>query len=788
MGNRAPACSSCNTQRCADELGLARTESRDPDCDPAGTVFNETLEGLPLLDQEVLRFAGTANLSAVRWLLAMGADIRVRDSHGTTLLHAACRSGSCAVVRELLHQGAAPDAMDTAGWTPLHVAALMGRRPLVVLLLQHSADATAKNKRGATAAAVCTDPGMREVFQGPGASALQGLPASDGHGGVRGDASDRTTCCVPFFVPRKPLFIDAVHNSQLVSLCSEMLDRSVGHGLAFSVAVGVVKDRPTDLSHFLLQQRIDPARLGEFLGEELSMSETLRLAFMDSMDLFNTGVVGALYRAFRHIHAPRNFGKMDRLTTAVAHMWWRAHDALDDVSDDEEGLRSPPAPEPGCELRGLHLRQHLHSVEGLQRLMFSTVMLYWALHGSKMAVPMTANVSKDHLSLHGWLNMNLGIEVHGSEVPECVLEGIYLALIEQDSRNLLPSFDTVASPRSLAPPEHCSQGWAYIPPGGLERFEQVLATANGGSPQTPHLAQCILSEASPTHLFSPRKGLDGQGLGASAAMDAGAEAVWLTLRCSLILFLATSPCDAAPYAFMRLTDAVLRDVDRSSRQLVLAGRLRRLGPSSKPNAEGAALEAWTPFGDIARHPLELCFLLRDGRFQSFAALWLELRFGTDEDLELWLAAFGAVCREPPRGGGAEPLAGGEKGRTPALHRGIDVEEPARPRVPKPVSPAADPRSPPPSPPGSEPRQPRTHISAMPLQQLHQPHLPRFDPVAPLTPNSIGGTSEDEAEPAKAKAPEEDVGERQEGPQDIDKALATDHCKDATVVRIVTNFV
>jgi len=40
----------------------------------------------------------------------------------------------------------------------------------------------------------------------------------------------------------------------------------------------------------------------------------------------------------------------------------------------------------------------------------------------------------------------------------------------------------------------------------------------------------------------------------------------------------------------------------------------------------------------------------------------------------------------------------------------------------------------------------------------------------------------------AQAPEEDVGERQEGPQDIDKALATDHCKDATVVRIVTNFV
>mmetsp|Transcript_101436 Transcript_101436/g.316248 ORF Transcript_101436/g.316248 Transcript_101436/m.316248 type:complete len:609 (+) Transcript_101436:3-1829(+) len=579
----------------------------------------------------------------------------------------------------------------------------MGRRPLAVLLLRHGADPNVKNKRGATPASVCTDPGTRELFKGTSFSALSGAPTTDSKGGVRGDASDRTTCCVPFFVPRQPLFLDCAHSAELVSLCSEMLDRSVGHGLAFCVAVGVVKDRPTDLSHFLLEQRTNPKRLGEFLGEELSMSETLRLAFMDSMDLFNTGVVNALCRAFRHIHAPQNFGKIDRLTTAVAHMWWRAHDVLEDIEEDSLlGARHrEPAPrlEAG-EISGMELRRHMRSVEGLQRLMFSTVMLYWAMHGSPVSFPLPASVSKDHLSIRGWIDMNLGIEVDGTNVPSCVVEGIYRALSQQVSDNLLPSFVNIASPRSVETALPCIQGWAIIPPGGLERYEPVMP-AGAGLPRTPHLAQCILSEASPTPALTPRTHpADGHSEEAMAAIDAGAEVVWLTLRFSLILFLATSPSDAAPYAFVRLTDAALRDVDRQSRHLVLAGRPRKSTENGKDKlaSDGTAAELWhSPFGDMGRCPLELCFLLRDGRFQSFGALWLELRFMNDEDLELWLRELGAACRE-----------------TPPLAPGSDLEAVGKPRFSPSVSPAAKPRMPPPDATPLPPRQPRMEHTPAPL--------------------------------------------------------------------------
>ena len=59
---------------------------------------------------------------------------------------------------------------------------------------------------------------------------------------------------------------------------------------------------------------------------------------------------------------------------------------------------------------------------------------------------------------------------------------------------------------------------------------------------------------------------------ARAVIGEEAESVWLTLRFQLVLFLSTSPSDVAPYAFLRLENAVLREVDRESRHLILAGR------------------------------------------------------------------------------------------------------------------------------------------------------------------------------------------------------------------------
>ncbi|CAK9025407.1 unnamed protein product [Durusdinium trenchii] len=147
----------------------------------AGTVFQETLHGLPSRDQEARRqharvapawrprgargllFAGTSNLVAVRWLMVLGANAKARDKNGTTMLHAACRSGSFLMVQELLKRDLPVDAADAAGWTPLHVAAMMGRRELSLLLLQAQGNPHAHNKRGASPLEICSDLSTREA-------------------------------------------------------------------------------------------------------------------------------------------------------------------------------------------------------------------------------------------------------------------------------------------------------------------------------------------------------------------------------------------------------------------------------------------------------------------------------------------------------------------------------------------------------------------------------------------------------------------------------------------------
>merc|ERR1712151_443937 len=51
-----------------------------------------------------------------------------------------------------------------------------------------------------------------------------------------------------------------------------------------------------------------------------------------------------------------------------------------------------------------------------------------------------------------------------------------------------------------------------------------------------------------------------------------------------------------------------------------------------------------PFGETPRLPLVLCFLLPDGRFQPFNALWLELMFKTDSELEQWERELQNACQ------------------------------------------------------------------------------------------------------------------------------------------------
>mmetsp|Transcript_2552 Transcript_2552/g.7586 ORF Transcript_2552/g.7586 Transcript_2552/m.7586 type:complete len:749 (-) Transcript_2552:50-2296(-) len=695
-------------QQCVDECARLQFETRsrdpdDPDCDPAGTIFNDTLQGLVGLDKEALRFASTSNLSAVRWLLSMGASTKAKDRNSTTMLHAACRSGSCLIVQELVKQGVPLDAQDSSGWTPLHIVSIMGRRDLALLLLRVRASVNVKNKKGTTPLMLCSDPGTKEVLEEFSTESKVARPHPKpfladmlvhNPGGNNDDYT--STTCEPFFVPRLPLCRNELHRPEVTHLGLDLFRQSAGHGLAFFVATGIVHDHPTDLSQFLLKQPVDPVQLGEFLGEEFSLAQTLRLAYIHSVDVTNTGVVGALRKAFNHMRAPLDLGKIDRIVSAVAYLWWRQHDAgswdesVQHVQDSEEldwstvfaedcgasgsggGGGEPKPPKPPEELAGMRLRQAVRSVEGLRRLMFSTVMLAWNIHRAARIFP--GSESPRRMSLAAWLDMNLGIEADGTNLPIHLQKSIYQTVLDHPCGNLLPAGSAIStaqdggsggsgsveeeepSPSATALAMQDSsvlvKGWASIPRGGLERHEPNLLNFAGGGMK---LAQCVFSETSNSHVQQLPAGYvaGGQTMQHSAPAPADdGEAVWLSLRMSLFLFLSTSPTDAAPYAFVRLQDAVVRDVNRRGRSVVLAGRPRVQLGEERPAV---------PAGDLHRQPLPLCFLLADGRFQPFEAQWLELQFSSDEELEHWAREVAVACNSVDvskrRAGGVTSAAG-----------------------------------------------------------------------------------------------------------------------------------
>lgn len=115
----------------------------------------------------------------------------------------------------------------------------------------------------------------------------------------------------------------------------------------------------------------------------------------------------------------------------------------------------------------------------------------------------------------------------------------------------------------------------------------------------------------------------------------------------LFLFFATAPSDVAPYAFIRLQDAAVRDVDPGDRRLVLGGKRKATEGevTSLDASDPMPVASGQPFGD-PRMPLTLCFILADGRYQPFDALWLELEFSTDEDLQAWQERLECACNPP----------------------------------------------------------------------------------------------------------------------------------------------
>jgi len=405
MGNLPHHCCGRVTTICPKMSSLESDIFDDPtSCDPAGAIFRETLEDLNEVDRLLLLFCSSCNLAAVRWLFVLGASPDACDTNGTTCLHAACRSGSIAIVRDLMARGLPLDAADVTGWTALHIAAFMGRRAVAVELMQSGIDLSRKNLKGMGPADLCSDGWLREAIYSCGRHCqIHGKAGgSTWKIGVEHDVDLVEDIQVssrlrfePFFVPRKAVLRDPARMDGLRQLGIEIFNRTPGQGLAFLVASGAVRDFPIELSTFLLENSVSPVQVGEFLGEDFSLSQTLRLEFINSVRLTGTGVVACLAKVFSRVHIPSDMQKIDRLLESVAQIWWRQHERLQErsLNGDLEG--------DGTEIEGLQLMKHLANYGVLAQMMFSSVLLHWSLYA-----PLPPS---QRITLQQWLDMNVGL-------------------------------------------------------------------------------------------------------------------------------------------------------------------------------------------------------------------------------------------------------------------------------------------------------------------------------------------------------------------------------------------
>mmetsp|Transcript_54513 Transcript_54513/g.129995 ORF Transcript_54513/g.129995 Transcript_54513/m.129995 type:complete len:721 (+) Transcript_54513:75-2237(+) len=659
------------TVPCRRACGGGDGTDADFSCDPAGVIFDDTIRHLGDLEQAAFRLAGASNLAALRWIFVFGANLEACDSNGTSLLHAACRTGSLPVVKDLVRRGKALDATDCAGWTPLHVAACMGRQDVSLYLLQCGAVPHMTNMRGQAAEDLCSHRDTKEVVgmfdpRAP-VKPAQGFPVrgADDFEGLGPPCSGEPVHSLqfePFFVPREPAVHTGVRQEDLQLLGLDFFNRSPGHGVSFLVAAGIVRDYPVEINTFLVRTGADPVGIGEFLSEEFPIAQTLRLEFLNSLPLLGTGVITALEVAFMDMAAPKDMLKVDRLCRGIAHFWWKQHEEDKkkpdiDVEEQEEWRNSHGPAERkrtfasvGCreEISGHDLFQCILSTDTLHRLLFSTLMLHrWLLGGRRM-------------SLNQWIELNAGIEGLGNDVPVHVQSQIYKVLQADNSllctRRAMP-WDGVEMELS-AWVQVQYKVRAHITAGGVpaawpQASPRILAEEGGVTSagcSLPMPSTMVMQEVEPSALPSTIQLSRGQH----------GEAAWITIMCNFLFIWSGDGADAVPYAMLWLRHAMVKEKDIEMRRVVLANR-----PVGQPLVPGD--DDW----------LEVVLLLADGRFQPLEAPEVVLSFDTQEAVETWAKKLEAICVEPTFGKGAAlhtKISNWRAGMKMAMNDGDDASE------------------------------------------------------------------------------------------------------------------
>lgn len=161
--------------------GQGRSESQDPisgETDIHGLARSGSREELlallakPKTDVNLPRNDGatplhiaakSANHTALKVLLAAGANREARTEEGETPLHWAVRAGDLKAVELLLQMKANPHAQNEQGKTALHFAAERGQAAIAKLLLEHKVNPNCQDRMGETPLLLAVEEGHHET-------------------------------------------------------------------------------------------------------------------------------------------------------------------------------------------------------------------------------------------------------------------------------------------------------------------------------------------------------------------------------------------------------------------------------------------------------------------------------------------------------------------------------------------------------------------------------------------------------------------------------------------------
>lgn len=658
MGNVSPGCqysSACEVpcgRACtlpeqikhgsALATALAATLVEEPDdyfagaTNPAGAVFEETLEGLGDLERQLLLFSAGSNLVAVRWILLLGADVQARDSNGTSALHTACRTGSVGIVTELVQSNVRLNAGDCCGWTALHIAVFMCRCEVVVSLLKAQAGLLVRNYKDQTPLDLCTDALTREAM---GSYMSHQNPHEPWHFGEKtGHRSARPSMQYePFVLPQRPAIEEVVHKKDFLKLGMHLFNEQPGKGLSFLVASGCIRGSPAELGIALQCDLLDLAQIGNFLGEPFSLSRTLCLELMNSVEFRGTSVVSGLAKAFMLMQIPPDFQKIDRLVHTVAQIWWRQHRKAEsekeqrnaDCSDNDD---APSEPEETATLNSQTLRRHLSNQETLYQLMFSVVMLHRNIHGS---IGGSGDECEERVSMTKWLELNRGLGPPGSLLPQ-FLDSLYKIV----SSTFIPQLairDPPCSTRLATRPEHSlvrffakAEGWVTVP--SFSSATSAIAHAVEGTEIVGLFSETVAGDRRSGNR-DVRGAIRSPAPPPSIKVESGPVPTWMSLCYTLLLFSSSCSLGDAPYAFVHLPQVRVEAGRRDPTKLSLVGNPDSVTSEEEPNKNGgfSKVERSAP----RRPHVVVVFLLPDGRWQDFRLPRLDIQTKSEADFLEW---------------------------------------------------------------------------------------------------------------------------------------------------------